>query len=87
MAIEAIQFRARVPVTNNDGATLKWCYQVTRFVLGVGKCGKNVTDLRVNYRAGWVDIIQTHDDGTFYEFAYKRSDVLGRIQIERRIYG
>nr|UWD77055.1 MAG: hypothetical protein [Bacteriophage sp.] len=57
------------------------------FVLGQGPCGKTVDRLDVVYQEHDIVILQYHDDGTLKEFAYQRKDVLGRLTIERGLFG
>lgn len=82
MALVSIAFAARVPVA----ATMGYEVKPALFLLGPGRCGKTVSQLAIEYRAGWVDIVQYHDDGTLKVFAYKRSDIRGRIVIERDVF-
>ncbi|CCI88390.2 hypothetical protein BN110_020 [Yersinia phage phiR8-01] len=82
MAIISIAFAARVPVPLTLGYEVKPCM----FLLGPGRCGKTVSMLGIEYRAGWVDVVQHHCDGTLKVFSYKRGDVRGRIVVERDLF-
>lgn len=56
---------------------------LTEFALGEGPCGKTVLNLTVGMDGQTLHISQRHTDGTVKDFHYMRSDIDGRIEVER----
>lgn len=54
---------------------------VTEFKLGAGPCGLSVSRLDIQLNPDSVHIGQECSDGTFTEFVYKKSDIIGRIEV------
>jgi len=56
----------------------------TKFTLGLGPCGKVVTELAIHTdpTASVLVIHQVCEDGSTKQFTYKMSDILGRIVTE-----
>ena len=57
---------------------------IVEFKLGMGPCGKLVTDLEIETGEGFVNIGQRYDDGSATSFAYQLHQVVGRIEVESR---
>ena len=54
----------------------------TIFGLGEGACGKTVSSLEVDDTATEMAITQRHSDGTKKVFVYKKTDIIGRVEIQ-----
>lgn len=54
----------------------------TIFGLGEGACGKTVSSLEVDDTATEMSITQRHSDGTKKVFVYKKTDIIGRVEIQ-----
>lgn len=65
-------------------------YQPTEFKTGPGPCGKAVTHFTMSWTERWLTIHQHHTDGSQKDFAYRLSDIDGRIQYDYeqvKVYG
>lgn len=79
--IELIKFMAVKPLRESLVANGTEHFH-TIFGLGEGACGKTVSELRVNSSPTEMTIIQFHDDRTKKEFVYKKTDIVGRVEIQ-----
>lgn len=85
--IDLIKFSAvkplRFPVMSTD-ETCSTGTEVfhTIFSLGEGACGKNVKSLDVYDTSTEMFITQYHTDGTKKDFIYKKTDIVGRVEIQ-----
>ena len=72
-----IKFTANIPLTG---------WTKTEFKLGVGPCGKEVTNIQLVEKLDHYIVTQWCTDGERKEFEYKKEDVAGRIERAYRPY-
>lgn len=66
-----IKFTANIPLSG---------WTKTEFKLGVGPCGKEVTNIQLTEKPDHYIVTQWCTDGERKEFEYKKEDVAGRIE-------
>lgn len=79
--IELIKFMAVKPLRESLVANGTEHFH-TIFGLGEGACGKTVSSLEVDDTATEMAITQRHSDGTKKVFVYKKTDIIGRVEIQ-----
>lgn len=79
--IELIKFMAVKPLRESLVANGTEYFH-TIFGLGEGVCGKTVSSLEVDDTATEMAITQRHSDGTKKVFVYKKTDIIGRVEIQ-----
>lgn len=93
MTVKSVHFINRYPVIKQVARVIgrpqcgskqevEWVFARVDFQLGLGPCGKVVTDLDVYLTDTTLTLHQEHDDGTRKAFIYQLSDIAGRIVVE-----
>ena len=87
---EVEPFRVKRMVGIKFKALFNGQYQQTEFKTGPGPCGKTVTHFTMSWTERWLTIHQHHTDDSQKDFAYRLSDIDGRIQYDYeqvKVYG
>ena len=74
--ITRIRFSARFQVDDRSEVRV----QQADFKLGLGPCGKEVTELETSYGEHMMEVMQGHSDGTAKRFVYPIAHLTGRVE-------